>query len=651
VIRDKYQILDKVGEGAMGAVYKALHIHFQEVRALKVISDELAGDDTFVKRFMLEGVLTRKLQHPNAVRVEDIDKAEDGRPFIVMEYIQGRSLDDVIREEAPLSVPRVCIIVKQIAAALEAAHGLGIIHRDIKPSNIVLVESPRGEQAKVLDFGIAKLKEVRVREVAGMTLTSTGMSLGTPAYMSPEQAKGKSGKELDARSDLYSLGVVMYQMLSGELPFKADTTVEMLIAHIQMPPPPIRSRHPEIPEAVAALVMRCLEKKPERRPADAQRLIDEIERSERALAAPSRLTRPVQPSSEPRSYPMRQALPKGAGQDRLRRVSPASATSPPALVIEGAPAGTSVYLDDEPVGTANVDGKLQFQRLAPGRRHLRLSTIGFRDYDEVIEIIPGSTAKVTASLRPLKSAAPLPESTPRTLGPASLQQPPQPVAGRLGRAKPRLALPLAGAVVAALAVVLRGMVLHLNRAGPTAAPQRQIATQAGSSPRETAGAPQTPASPSSKEAGKSEQAVGESPRRPAPEPNRPSKVPPVDSGSSTGRIAGRESAATQQQKQIQTAKAAGDLLYSDGRYSEAVRAYQEGLRLDKSNQELQERADRARRIHAAITEGDLDHDNGQYEEAVKVYQEALNLDPSNQMLLHRIDREKRAEATEQKVIP
>jgi serine/threonine-protein kinase len=143
LVRGKYRILGKLGEGGMGAVYKALRVRFDELRALKVMSPELAADPTFVKRFMREAVITRRLQHPNAVRVDDIDEAEDGRPFIVMEYIEGRSLKEVVQQEARMPVERVCSISKQVAAALEAAHRLGMVHRDIKPANIALVTASR----------------------------------------------------------------------------------------------------------------------------------------------------------------------------------------------------------------------------------------------------------------------------------------------------------------------------------------------------------------------------------------------------------------------------------------------------------------------------------------------------------------------------
>ena len=201
MVRGKYRILSKIGQGGMGVVYKALHVRFQELRALKVMNVEVARDANFVKRFMKEAVVTRRLQHPNAVRIEDIDEAEDGRPFLVMEYIDGTSLKDVIQKDAPLPVPRAFSIARQVAAALDAAHGVGVIHRDVKPSNVLLVhERPsegasRGSEhddpeiAKVLDFGIAQVKEIH-RETLGphsATLTGTNTLIGTPAYMSPSR--------------------------------------------------------------------------------------------------------------------------------------------------------------------------------------------------------------------------------------------------------------------------------------------------------------------------------------------------------------------------------------------------------------------------------------------------------------------------------
>jgi len=281
VVRGKYKIMQKVGQGAMGAVYKALHMHFQEMRALKVISAKLSSDKTFVKRFEQEAILARRLQHPNAVRVDDIDETEDGQPFIVMEYIEGRSLRKVIAAEGPMAPRRASSIIRQVASALDAAHRLRIVHRDIKPENIVLIHSQTQDLAKVLDFGIAKLKE-GISGTTATSVTDTGMVVGTPPYMSPEQAMASPGNELDGRSDIYSLGVVMYQMLTDDLPIKGDTPLQIVLGHIQTPPIPIEETRAgaRVPRPLADLVMRCLEKDPNDRPLDGQSIIVELEKWE-----------------------------------------------------------------------------------------------------------------------------------------------------------------------------------------------------------------------------------------------------------------------------------------------------------------------------------------------------------------------------------
>jgi serine/threonine protein kinase len=288
VIRGKYRIVAKIGEGGMGAVYKAMHMHFNEACALKVMAPNLANDAGLVKRFGREAIIARKLRHINAVKVEDFDETEDGRPFIVMEYIEGQSLKSLMTAAGPLPVARACSIIKQAAAALDAAHQLGLIHRDIKPDNIVLVVSNGREVAKVLDFGIAKIQGANAN-TSGMALTATGMVIGTPPYMSPEQARGADSEGIDGRSDIYSLGVVMYQMLTGILPLKGDTPLDMLFAQIQTPPTPIHQARPglRIPAAVGDVVMKCLEKDPARRPQSGRELIEELELCEKAQPAAS----------------------------------------------------------------------------------------------------------------------------------------------------------------------------------------------------------------------------------------------------------------------------------------------------------------------------------------------------------------------------
>jgi tetratricopeptide (TPR) repeat protein len=391
MIRGKYRILGKLGQGGMATVYKALHVGFDEVCALKVINLELASDLSFVKRFGQEAALTRKLQHPNAVRVEDIDQADDGRPFMVMEFIEGESLKDVIQHQAPLPVPRACRIAKQVAAALDAAHRLGMIHRDIKPGNILLTRPATGageELAKVLDFGIAKMREAHLAAGAA-TLTRTGTSIGTPAYMSPEQAMGKTGEGLDGRADLYSLGVVMYEMLTGDLPIKGESEVQMLIGQINAAPQPIRTLRPELPEGIDAIVMRCLEKDPARRPASGAALIALIDAFERGVAV-------------------------GAGPDEMPTVAtprPAPVETPSVVPARGPSrwVGASVLLAFVVIAMAVAGGILHFG--AHGKHGAGPST---------------AAVPPAASSRPLSEAAPFQRPAPAM--PAPQGAPPAPTA-------------------------------------------------------------------------------------------------------------------------------------------------------------------------------------------------------------------------------
>jgi serine/threonine protein kinase len=322
IIRDKYLILEKIGAGGMASVYRAKHLAFGEIRALKVVSTKLMDDDAFVRRFKTEAVVTRKLQHPNAVRVDDLDTTEDGRPFIIMECVEGRDLRSVIQREGPLPVDRALNIARQVASALTAAHHLGITHRDIKPDNILMVTEEDGsELAKVLDFGIAKVREGAMDLGGGYTATKTGMVVGTPQYISPEQAMGKQGDAIDGRADLYSLGVVLYEMLTGHLPFDSDTPVGLLLHHIQTIPTPPHELCPElnIPEALSLLLMKALEKDRTRRFQTADEMSAALDQPQQwattafytpealsetpAPAAPSRARRitPVRPITPPRA--------------------------------------------------------------------------------------------------------------------------------------------------------------------------------------------------------------------------------------------------------------------------------------------------------------------------------------------------------------
>src|SRR3954469_2867480 len=305
VIRDKYQILEKIGAGGMAVVYLAKHLAFNELRAIKVVNSRLLDDENFLRRFRSEAIITRKLTHPNAVRVDDLDSTEDGRPFMVMEYVHGKDLRNLIQNTGALPVRRALDITRQVASALAAAHALGITHRDIKPDNILMTDTgSTTDIVKVLDFGIAKVREAGME--GAHSSTKTGMVVGTPQYISPEQAMGRSGEQIDGRADLYSLGVVLYEMVTGRLPFESDTPMGMLLHHIQSTPPRAHEISPElrIPEALSVLLVRALEKDRMLRFQSAGELIaalDEVEQELRtgltgvstrpAMASPSQAAR------------------------------------------------------------------------------------------------------------------------------------------------------------------------------------------------------------------------------------------------------------------------------------------------------------------------------------------------------------------------
>src|SRR5580658_3425615 len=275
IIRNKYQIIERIGIGGMGLVYRGRHLTFNELCAIKIVNSEIAKDANFLKRFQTEAMVTRKLRHPNAVRVDDFDYTEDGRPFIVMELVEGKNVSEVLQAEGPLAVPRAVRIARQVGQAIGVAHKLGIVHRDLKPGNIILTKDEQGQEtAKVLDFGIAKLREAAGENRPEMTMT--GMVVGTPLYMSPEQFLGrKAGGEVDGRTDIYSLGVVLYQMVTAQLPFEAETPYALMLQHLQSSARPPHELKPElqIPSVLSQVILKAMEKSREQRFQTAEELV------------------------------------------------------------------------------------------------------------------------------------------------------------------------------------------------------------------------------------------------------------------------------------------------------------------------------------------------------------------------------------------
>ncbi|MBI2898285.1 MAG: protein kinase [Deltaproteobacteria bacterium] len=273
VLGERYRIDELVGEGGMGKVYLGMHTMMRKRIAVKVIHPELTHVAEVVARFEREAVAAAHIEHPNAVAATDFGKTAEGSLFLVMEYVEGFGLDRSLEASARLPAARAVHIARQVLRALRRAHALGIVHRDIKPQNITLVERDGDPDfVKVLDFGIAKM----TLPEAAAPLTQVGMVYGTPEYMSPEQATGSA---VDARADLYSVGVVLYEMLCGRRPFESDSPVGLLGMHVTArPPPPSEvASGAQIPTALEALVLRLLAKLPEQRCQSAGEALDALD--------------------------------------------------------------------------------------------------------------------------------------------------------------------------------------------------------------------------------------------------------------------------------------------------------------------------------------------------------------------------------------
>lgn len=269
-----YKIVEELGRGGMGTVYKAHEESLNRSVAIKVLGEHLSHDPEYVKRFLREARSAAALSHPNIVQIYFIGE-EDGRHYFVMEYVRGRSLHEILKQEGPIDVDRSVRYMREAASGLAEAHDHGVIHRDIKPANLMI---DRADRLKIADFGLAL-----VPGEAATKLTATGTFMGTPGYLSPEQCLGE---EVDHRSDVYSLGITWYELLTGEMPFSADSPAAVLVRVVQVEPPPVESLRPEVDERLRAILRKMIAKERGSRYADAHELQADLEAYAAGVAPP-----------------------------------------------------------------------------------------------------------------------------------------------------------------------------------------------------------------------------------------------------------------------------------------------------------------------------------------------------------------------------
>jgi serine/threonine-protein kinase len=276
VIDNKYLIEAEVGEGGTGTVYRARHVKLDMIVAIKILHNKFNDDTIAVERFRREAYASMQIRHPNAIAVMDFGITEDSLVYVVMEFLIGITLRDRIEEKRIFTIEEVNTLMQPICEAVNVAHRVGIVHRDLKPENIFLDRSKGNEEVvKVLDFGIARMTGISEdQQKRSMRLTQEGILIGTPHYMSPEQCYGR---DVDARSDIYALGIILYEMLTGQLPFDDRSLSVVAVKQAREKPKPTYEINPNVPHIVNAVVMKAIEKKADNRPQNVMALAQELQ--------------------------------------------------------------------------------------------------------------------------------------------------------------------------------------------------------------------------------------------------------------------------------------------------------------------------------------------------------------------------------------
>jgi len=442
-IAGKYVIETFLGGGAMGAVFRAKQTALEKVVAIKVMHADLAKDATFAVRFHREAKAASRLDHPNSMRVVDFGEEPDGLLYIAMEYLEGRDLYKVIHEDWPLSEARIVDILSQALAALAVAHDMGVIHRDLKPENIMVIagtndEGHKVDVVKVCDFGIAKLVENESEGSAAEARgdekrpaprsTTQGLVIGTPEYMSPEQAQGK---KLDTRSDLYSMGIILYQLLTGRVPFDGESAVTIVVKHVTQIPDPPRSVYAGVHPKLESVCLKAVEKSPDDRYSTARDMraalraaldgpplsVSTIATTEPVLATPAALGLAataafVAPETSGLPSGTMPAAPLPANVVANTVAAPATGGTQPLVAVSEALA---------PPTNASVPAAPSMTKLVLGFGVAMVLAVGVAAFLAVkLELMGAKTAVPTASIAPIPSVlAPSPSAQPSAVATAA----------------------------------------------------------------------------------------------------------------------------------------------------------------------------------------------------------------------------------------
>jgi len=323
VLDGKYEIMQRLGSGGMGEVYLVRHLHLQELRVVKILRQDLAADPSAQKRFMREARLATQIKHPNVAILYDFSRLEDGSFYMVWEHIEGEDVGDRLRRAGPFPVPLAVQLGVQALHGLEAVHASGVIHRDLSPDNLMLMEDRRGQMnIKIIDLGLARTLEMD----ANLEITQVGMFMGKLQYCSPEQAGASSGQTLDARSDLYSFALVLYEMITGRPPFDSENQAGFIFKRLSEDPLPLIGRNPQVnvPVELDRVVRRALERDRERRFPDAAAFISALDRVGQGMNAAETREIPVwhPPPAAPRPAPGAQGNPPAGSSPRPQTPAP-----------------------------------------------------------------------------------------------------------------------------------------------------------------------------------------------------------------------------------------------------------------------------------------------------------------------------------------